>query len=201
MKAGSHGVGRQRLRTLGTAVIVVALAVAALVWTLSISRRSVAFAFAINWALMGLAFVVWLVAAIRFGRGYYQVHRFERSGRLYEWLGVRAFQRFLRRSGLHGRTVFPGYVAGPDGASTLVAATLGLETAHLLIFVVLGAVATDFAWRGWWDTAGWLLLFNIVHNAYPVLSLRYVRVRAARIFGAARRVNQERRLGESVAFT
>src|SRR5260370_34058155 len=91
VKAGSHGVGRQSLRPLGTAVIVVALAVAALVWTLSISRRSVAFAFAINWALMGLAFVVWLVAAIRFGRGYYQVHRFERSGRLYEWLGVRAF--------------------------------------------------------------------------------------------------------------
>jgi hypothetical protein len=44
VQAGSHGAGRQRLRTLGTAVIVVDLAVAALVWTLSISRRSVAVA-------------------------------------------------------------------------------------------------------------------------------------------------------------
>jgi hypothetical protein len=174
-----------KLRTTGTAVVVAVVAVAALVWTLSISRRSVAFAFAINWALMGLAFVVWLVVPIRFGRGYSRVHRFERSGRLYESLGVRVFQRFLRRSGLHGPSVFPRYVAGSGGGATLVAATYGPETAHLLIFVVLAAVATDFAWRGWWDTAGWLSLFNILHNAYPVLSLRYVRVRADRIFRSA----------------
>jgi hypothetical protein len=31
-------------------------------WALEMSRRSVAFAFWINWALMGLAFVVWLMA-------------------------------------------------------------------------------------------------------------------------------------------
>ena len=164
-----------RLRILGRAMSIVGPAVAALVWTLSISRRSIAFAFAINWALMGLAFVLWLVVPIRFGSEYYRIHDFERSGYLYKCLGVRVFQRFLRRSGL----LYPSlrYARGPSAGATLAAATYGPETAHLLIFVVLGATAADAAWRGWWDTAGWLVLFNILHNAYPVLSLRYIRVR------------------------
>jgi hypothetical protein len=30
-------------------------------------------------------------------------------------------------------------------------------------------------------TAGWLMLFNTLFNAYPVMSMRHVRARAARI--------------------
>jgi hypothetical protein len=165
-------------------MLMAVLTVAALLWSLSISRRSVAFAFAINWALMGFAFVAWMIVPIRLGRGYYRVRTIERSGRLYEALGVRLFQRVLRRSGLHGPRPFPGYVRGPAGAASLVAATCGSETAHLLIFVVVSALAVDAALREWWDTAGWLVVFNVLLNAYPVLSLRYVRVRAERLFGA-----------------
>ncbi len=77
--------------------------------------------------------------------GYDRVHPFERSGRLYQLLGVRVSQVF--------------------------------------IFLVVAAVAADAMRKGWWDTAGWLSLFNVLLNAYPVLSLRYVRVRVERIFG------------------
>jgi hypothetical protein len=152
--------------------------IGATAWALEMSRRSVAFAFWINWALMGLAFVVWLLAPVRFGRSYYRVHAFERSGRLYERLGVRQFQRLLRRSGLAWLRFRPA----PGATRNLVAATEGSETAHLLIFIVLAVVSGVFVRRGWWDTAGWLLFFNILHNAYPVLSLRYVRARADRLF-------------------
>jgi hypothetical protein len=165
------------------AVLIAALGFSALLWTLSLSRRSIVFAFAINWALMGWAFIVWLVMPLRFGSGYYQVHRFERSGRLYERLGVRGFQRFLRRTGLLGWNPSLRFVSRSGAHAALVAATCGPETAHALIFIVLGAVAVDAVCRGWWDTAGWLLLFNILHNAYPVVSLRYVRVRTAHLFG------------------
>ena len=129
---------------------------------------------------MGLAFVIWLVAPARFGRSYYRVHAFERSGRLYERLGVRHFQRFLRRVG--SMNPWLRYRPGPSASTTLVAATEGSETAHLLIFIMLAVVSGVFVRRGWWDTAGWLLFFNIVHNAYPVLSLRSVRARADRCF-------------------
>jgi hypothetical protein len=163
--------------------LIAALALGAIVWTLSISRRSVAFAFAINWALMGFAFVIWSVVPIRFGAGYYRVHRFERSGALYERLGLRVFQRVLRRSGLQ----WLRYAPGPGAGATLAAATHGPETAHLVIFIVLSVVTVHAVSRGWWDTAGWLVLFNVLHNAYPVMSLRYVRVRTERLFDGSYR--------------
>lgn len=172
-------------------------------WTLEMSRRSVVFAFWINWALMGLAFVVWFIAPVRFGRSYYRVHAFERSGRLYERLGVRQFQRFLRRSGLVGP--WPRYRPGPGASTVLDAATEGSETAHLLIFIVLAVVSGIFVRRGWWDTAGWLLLFNIVHNAYPVLSLRSVRARTDRLFvsppenGESTRCRRSGAVGETLS--
>jgi len=164
---------------IGHLAVMAAFTIAAMAWTLEMSRRSVAFAFFINWALMGLAFAMWLVVPARFGRAYYRVHAFERSGRVYERLGVRWFQRFLRGSRL--MNPWHRYRPGPSASATLVAATEGSETAHLLIFIVLAAVSGVFVRWGWWDTAGWLLFFNIVHNAYPVLSLRAVRARVERL--------------------
>jgi hypothetical protein len=173
----------ERLGRIGNLVTTAGFTIFATAWTLAMSRRSVAFAFWINWALMGLAFAVWLMVPARFGRAYYRVHAFERSGRLYERLGVRHFQRVLRRVGFMNPWL--RYRPGPSASTILVAATEGSETAHLLIFIVLAAVSVVFVQRGWWDTAGWLLFFNIVHNAYPVLSLRAVRARATRLFGSS----------------
>jgi hypothetical protein len=172
-----------RLGRSGNVVVVAGFAIGATAWTLEMSRRSVAFAFWINWALMGLAFVTWLIAPARFGRSYYRVQAFERSGRLYQRLGVRHFQQFLRRVGFMNPWL--RYRPVPSAITTLVAATEGPETAHLLIFIVLMVVSGVFVRRGWWDTAGWLLFFNILHNAYPVLSLRAVRARADRLFESA----------------
>jgi hypothetical protein len=169
------------IRALGMAALNIALPVAALAWSLTMTRRSALFAFALNWALMGFAFVFWLIVPVRFGRSYYRVHVIERDGRLYERLGVRLFQRILRRTGFHGPKPFPGYAPGPDAFARLTDATHGPETAHALIFIVVAAVAVDAAARGWWDTAAWLLFFDIALNAYPVLSMRHVRARAGRI--------------------
>jgi hypothetical protein len=193
----------ERLGRIGNVVIMASFAVGATAWTLEMSRRSVAFAFWINWALMGLAFVVWLVAPARFGRAYYLVHAFERSGRLYERLGVRHFQRFLRCVGLMNPWL--RYRPAHSATSTLIAATEGPETAHLLIFIMLVLVSGTFVRRGWWDTAGWLLFFNIVHNAYPVMSLRAVRARADQLFecssenGEWIRRRRSRVVGEALA--
>ena len=121
--------------------IIAGFTILATAWTLEMSRRSVAFAFFINWALMGLAFGVWLVVPARFGRAYYRVHAFERSGRLYERLGVRQFQRFLRRVGFMNPWL--RYRPGPSASTILVEATKGSETAHLLIFIVLAAVSVS----------------------------------------------------------
>jgi len=155
-----------------------ALAVAGFLWTSWIAQPSIVFAFAVNWALMAAAYIVWLVMPLELGAGYYQPNAYERSGRIYATLGVRGFQRLLRRSGYYGRQrIFPSYQRGPDAADVLIAQTRGPETAHLLVFVVVAALTVDVAVRGWWSTAAWLVLFNVVLNAYPVLSMRDIRAR------------------------
>jgi hypothetical protein len=58
----------ERLGRIGNVVVMAGFAIGATAWALEMSVRSVAFAFWINWALMGLAFATWLMAPLRFGR-------------------------------------------------------------------------------------------------------------------------------------
>ena len=140
----------ERLGRIGNFVVMAGFAIAATAWALEMSRRSVAFAFWINWALMGMAFATWLVVPVRFGRAYYRVHAFERSGRLYQRLGARQFQRFLRRVGFMNPWL--RYRPGLSASTRIVEATEGPETAHLLIFVMLAVVSGFLVRRGWWDS-------------------------------------------------
>ena len=161
-----------------SAVVLLAVAVVAIAWGIEMARRSVAFALLVNVAYMGVAYLLWMLLPLRFPDGYYHVLPFERSGRLHDALGIRGFQRVLRRPSLRLNT------KEPDAPVRLAAATIGPETAHALIFVVVTVLAVDTALRrGWWDTAAWLLLFNVLLNAYPVLSLRAVRARMERLYG------------------
>lgn len=58
--------------------------------------------------------------------------------------------------------------------------TQGPEAGHLVIFVVILAITLSALRSRWWGAAAWLLLFNLLHNAYPVLSLRQIRGRLDR---------------------
>ena len=67
----------------------------------------------------------------------------------------------------------------------MIRATQDPEAGHLLIFVVITGITLWALVSGWWDTAAWLLLFNVLHNLYPVLSVRQVRARLHRRGGTA----------------
>ena len=165
-----------------SAVLLLALAVTAIAWGIAMERRSVTFAVLVNFAYVGVAYVLWMLLPLRFPDGYYHVLPLERSGRLHDALGIRGFQRVLRRFRFYA---LPGHGSRePEASVKLAAATIGPETAHALVFVVVAVLAADTAFRrGWWDTAAWLLAFNVLLNAYPVLSLRAVRARMERLFG------------------
>jgi hypothetical protein len=51
------------------------------------------------------------------------------------------------------------------------------EAGHLIILVLIGGITVWAAAHGWWDTVPWLRAFNILHNGYPVLSMRQFRAR------------------------
>ena len=165
------------IRAIAGAGVALGFPVAGVWWSLSHTRPSLLFAVAVNFGLMAFAFALDLVVPLRLTPAYYAVFPFERGGLIYERLGVRGFQRFLRAVRVHGPAPFPRYMPRAGGLDRLVADTYGAETGHALIFLVIVVVAIDAATRGWWDTALWLTLFNVLLNAYPVFSMRHVRAR------------------------
>jgi hypothetical protein len=150
--------------------------------------RTVAYAFGINWLLIAWAIWIghvlesrsgaWDGISCRLPDSYYALRPFEKGGRIYNFLGVRWYQRLLRRVLW---SVKPALLRTESGArQTMIRATHGPEAGHLLIFLVILAITLRPLVSGWWDTVGWLLLFNVLHNLYPVLSVRQIRARLSR---------------------
>src|SRR5215510_9176428 len=70
---------------------------AIVIWRVGADGRSLGFAFGINWLLMAWAIVTGRFILFRLPSGYYTLRRFEKSGRIYDRLGVRWYQRWFRR--------------------------------------------------------------------------------------------------------
>lgn len=168
------------LLTIGFAVV--------LIWGARTYGRTVGFAFGVNWILM--AWAIWLGRvlesrsgawdglSIRLPASYYATRPFESGGRVYDYLGVRWYQRLLRPVLW---SMNPALLRSERGArQTMIRATQDPEAGHLVIFVVIVGITVWALVSGWWDTAAWLLLFNVLHNGYPVLSVRQVRARLHR---------------------
>jgi hypothetical protein len=51
------------------------------------------------------------------------------------------------------------------------------ETGHVLVFGLVCLFAVYALLRGWLAGAGWLMLFNLLINGYPVLLQRYNRIK------------------------
>ncbi len=152
-----------------------------MVWTfVSIEFHSPIFAFLINWIVMSwVAIMGQFITLPLLSSAYYKIKPFERSGQIYEQLGVSLFKKLVRRGPL---TVFSPTLRFPTEKT---AATLSVlekemckaETSHLMIFFVILLLVVYVLFKGWFDTAGWLLLFNILFNGYPVMLQRYNRLK------------------------
>ncbi len=168
------------LITIGFAVV--------LIWIARSYGRTVGFAVGVNWILMAWATSLgralesrsgaWDGLSVRLPASYYATRSFEKCGRLYDYLGVRWYRRLLRPVLW---TVNPALLRSErDARQTMIRATQDPEAGHLIIFIVIIGITSWALFSGWWDTAAWLLLFNVLHNAYPVLSVREIRARLQR---------------------
>jgi hypothetical protein len=109
----------------------------------------------------------------------------ERDGRVYELVGVRIFKRLLRRGPL---AVFAPPMRLPAEPTPATVADLDrrmqqAEAVHEILLVGTLAAAFNAAVRGWWGSAGWILLFNVLANGYPAMLQRYNRALLAERFG------------------
>jgi hypothetical protein len=152
--------------------------VAIVVWTVRAYGRSALFAFGVNWLLGAWAFAVAQFVPLRLPGRYYRLGPFEQAGRLYDRVGVRRYRRWLRR---FLWTVDPALLRSRPGAREyMIDAAQGAEAGHLIILVLIGGITAWAAARGWWETVPWLVVFNLLHNGYPVLSMRQFRARLER---------------------
>lgn len=163
------------IRLLTGTALTVTFAVA-VVWGARAYGRSIVFAFGVNWVL-----IVWAimfasnVVPLRLPAQYYAPRPFEKAGRAYDLLGVRWYRRALRPVLW---SVSPALLRSqPAARETMIEHTKDAETGHLFILLVITGITVWALASGWWDAAGWLLLFNLLHNGYPVLSMRQLRAR------------------------
>jgi hypothetical protein len=117
---------------------------------------------------------------------YYRVRPFERSGRLYELLGVRLFRHLVPNGDLVNRwrrRRDPGFrvVTSRDAAAGYLPRTVAGEKSHL-VMLAIGVGSSWFAWRiGWNGWAAYLGVANILVNVYPILLQRYTRARITQL--------------------
>jgi hypothetical protein len=168
-------------------ILVITAATAALVYLAGWSAeafgvRGPVFAFLANWIVMAWGAITGQVWEFWLPAGYYRLRAYESDGRVYEFLGVGWFKKLVRRGPL---TVFAPTLRTQSKISALSRVELTnlqremckTETGHLMIGVIVILMAGYTLLKGWWETAGWLLVFNILINVYPVMLQRYNRAR------------------------
>lgn len=113
---------------------------------------------------------------------------FERSGELYERLGVRRFKRFLP-FGYHTNRLIRALgaerfrvVGDEKSAMAWVLFTMVAEALHTLAFVAFSALMVLDLLGGEYGRAAGTLLLNLLVNAYPVMAQRHTRIRLLRAF-------------------
>jgi len=173
-----HRVRAPRWVRLAVAALLTVIFAVVFVKSVQSDGRSLGFAFGVNWLLMAWAIVVGRFVLFRFPAGYYRLRRFETDGRIYDRLGVRWYQRWFRR---FVWSVNLSLVRSQrDGRAKVMESTYDPESGHLYIFLIIAGITLRAALLGWWDSVAWLVLFNALHNGYPVISMRQIRARLER---------------------
>ena len=155
-------------------------AIALVLWTWdSFGFRSPVSAFLVNWLTMSWMAVIGQVVHFTFAPGYYGVRPFERTGQVYERLGIHLFKRLVRRGPL---SIFSPTLRFPkertvSALQALLNEMRKAETGHALIFVLVLLFVGYGLLKGWLDAVAWMLLFNIFINGYPIMLQRYNRIK------------------------
>lgn len=167
---------------LAGAAVVFALA---FVWTVdSFGADSVGTSLAVVWLPMTWVGMASRVAQVRLPERYHAQREWERSGRIYEYLGVRVVKSLLRRGPL---AVFNPDLhlpaeRSPERLEHLAQRMRDAEASHAVLFAATLPIVGFALVRGWWTAAVWTFVFDVMVNGYPAILQRYNRALLARRF-------------------
>lgn len=160
--------------------------VGAIVWSArTFGIDSIWFSLAIVWLPMTWVGMASRRMQVRLPEAYHRLRALERSGRVYEAVGVGLFKALLRRGPL---AIFNPDLHLPvertvERLEHLARRMRDAEASHAVLFVATLGFAGLAAVLGWWTAALWTALFDVAVNGYPVMLQRYNRARLARRFG------------------
>lgn len=143
-------------------------------------------ALAANWFVAVWFASLTLLVPLRIPERYYNTGDFEKTGRIYEMLGVVFFLRLIRRGPLHILAPDFEYGGKREYLPELEQYTRSSEAIHVYAFST-SLLLTAFAlYNGWFISAAWLLASNIPLNVYPVMLQRYNRLRLQKMIVPSR---------------
>ncbi len=154
-------------------------AAALIIWTLdAFGFRSPISAFLVNWLAMSWVAVAGQAIQFALPSSYYDIKAFEQTGQVYERLGIRLFKRLVRRGPL---AIFSPTLRFPKEKTIAALRRLDhemrkAETGHVFIFVLMLLFIGYTLLQGWFDAVGWLVVFNVLINGYPIMLQRYNRI-------------------------
>jgi hypothetical protein len=133
----------------------------------------------VYWLAMSWVAIVGQVVHFSLPPGCYAINTFERSGHLYERLGVRLFKQLVRRGplALLSPTLRFPKDRTPTALRHLDDEMRNAETGHVYVFVLMLVCVSAALLQGWFDAAGWMALFNLIINGYPIMLQRYNRIK------------------------
>ena len=154
-----------------------ALASLALVVILVLITVSVGIPPFVDAALVNLAVVAWSAFVLplrglpRFDE-YFTLRAWERSGRVFHWLGVPLFRAIVRRGplSLSNRALPAAWHSGDP--ERIERETRAAEGGHAIAFLIVLALAGLALVRGDAERATWLAALDVPLNLYPVLLQR-----------------------------
>ena len=121
----------------------------------------------------------------RLPAGWYELRGFEQDGRCYELVGVRLFKRLLRRGPLaaFNPDLHLPTERTPERLAHLDQRMRDAESSHTVLLLVTLGLAAYQAAVGRWASAGWIVVFDLAMNGYPVMLQRYNRALLQQRFG------------------
>lgn len=161
-------------------------AIFCIAWSVdSFGFRSPISVLVVSWMVLTWIATVTLLAHLSLPSAYYDTRPFERTGQLYERVGIRLAKKLLRRGPL---SVLSPTLRMPKEKTVSALRNLDnemrkAETAHALTFILMLFLVGYAAVNGWLDTMLWLLLLNILINGYPIMLQRYNRIKLQELIG------------------
>lgn len=168
-------------------LIVLCLTAAAFAVSLVMFRRVVGFAspwFGVVAMLsaLGLIAIARPLFLLKLPRALRKNREWETRGRLYEAVGVQLFGALLRRTPLRYLNRFV-YLSRNATSSAVQAQVESAEAAHVLAAGLLIPHMVYACVQKWWGAMICLTIVQVTGNLYPILHLRWVRVRIDRFQG------------------